>query len=417
MKRQLIAIISSALISSSAWAERPYSADPIRPTSERLEAQAQKPNKFDISSYIQVNAMYGQRDATLFVGAKHLTPDAPLRLGVRRGFTKLTYRSGIATGVLQVNITERGINVTDAYIQMGLTKRLTSRLTAGLFDRPFGHEITYSSSLRESPERSQIIRTLFPNERDLGVMLTLQPRKESAWHGVKLDAGLFSGNGIRSEVDSRMDFIGRLSGKRPISNWLEVSGGISLYYGNVYRPAKVYTMEGSRFEDNTERFDFDTYVRRSYAGADLQVSLTSPLGKTSLRGEYISGMQPSSADDHGSPNGTLTKGEIYMRPIEGGYALLVQELGKLPLSALVKYDWLDPNTALRGNQIGQALSGSGVADIRYSTLGLGLIWHIDRSLKVTAYSELINNERSSQLKGYETDRPDNRFTLSLQYRL
>lgn len=420
MKRQILGLALATSLPLSAWAQSPEAEDPIKGLTERLETletQVQKRNKFDISGYIQINAMHGQKDASLFVGGKHLTPGEPLRLGVRRGRAKLTYRSGIATGVLQIDVTEKGVGVKDAYVQMDMTRQFTSSLKAGIFDRPFGHEIAYSSSRRETPERSQIIRTLFPNERDLGVMLTLQPHKESAWRGLKLEMGAFSGNGIKTEVDSRMDFIGHLSGSKLIGNWLEISGGVSLYYGNVYRPAKVYTLQGTKFEDKTDSFNFDYFVRRSYLGLDAQASFFSPLGMTTLRGEWITGTQPGGANDHNSPNGTLTKGDIYMRPIQGGYALLVQDLGKLPLSALVKYDWFDPNTALSGNQIGEALSGSGVADISYSTLGVGLMWRINSSLKATAYTELIRNERSSLLTGYETDRADNRFTLALQYKL
>ena len=88
----------------------------------------------------------------------------------------------------------------DVYMQIKDPKFTASSIKVGVFDRPFGYEITYSSSRRESPERSTVFTTLFPNERDLGIMLTLQAKKGSAWNILKLDAGLFAGNGIKADI-------------------------------------------------------------------------------------------------------------------------------------------------------------------------------------------------------------------------
>lgn len=71
--------------------------------------------------------------------------------------------------------------------------------------------IRYSSSKRESPERSLAYQKLFPDERDLGVMLSVAPYSTSAFNGLKLEGGLFSGNGIRQDDNGKLDFIGRLS--------------------------------------------------------------------------------------------------------------------------------------------------------------------------------------------------------------
>ena len=50
---------------------------------------------------------------------------------------------------------------------------------AGVFNRPFGHEIGYSTSGLESPERATIIQYFFPDERDLGAMLTLRLKRQA----------------------------------------------------------------------------------------------------------------------------------------------------------------------------------------------------------------------------------------------
>ena len=104
---------------------------------------------------------------------------------------------------------ETNIRVKDAYMQFNDLKYSQSSLKVGAFYRPFGYEVSHSSSLRESPERAHVITTLFPEERDLGVMLTLQAKKSSAWSIFKIDAGLFAGNGVKADIKIKKDFIGR----------------------------------------------------------------------------------------------------------------------------------------------------------------------------------------------------------------
>ncbi|HQQ21085.1 MAG TPA: porin [Bacteroidales bacterium] len=139
-----------------------------------------------VSGYIQGQYQYGDVDASLNVGSKNTSKDEGYhRMGIRRGRIKFTYDKSIASAVFQLDLTEKGVSFKDVYMQIKDPKFSASSIKVGVFDRPFGYEITYSSSSRETPERSQIFRTLFPNERDLGVMVTLQPKKGSAWNILK----------------------------------------------------------------------------------------------------------------------------------------------------------------------------------------------------------------------------------------
>ncbi len=94
--------------------------------------------------------------------------------------------------------------------------------------------------------------------------------------------------------------------------------------------------------------------------------------------------------------------------------MLVQSIGKLPLSLAVKYDAFDPNIKLSGNEAG--LNSTGFADLKQSTVGLGLLWEITKSIRLQAYYELNRNEASQNVAGYEADRKDDVFTLRLQYK-
>jgi phosphate-selective porin len=288
---------------------------------------------------------------------------------------------------------------------------------AGVFDRPFGNEISYSSSKRESPERSQVFQTLFPEERDLGAMVVLQAPKSSPWNIVKLEAGLFAGNGIKAETDNRRDFIGHLSVDKKFGD-VQLSGGVSYYNGGVYQGStKLYTLQGSTFVESDSEGNKGLFARREYFGLDVQFTAKTRAGATNLRAEYLWGQQPGTSGSSKSPNAAaLPTGDTYIRPFSGWYAILVQDLGALPLSAVLKYDVYDPNTGVKGNQAGADGSGTSKTDLAYSTLGFGALWQLNSAVRLQAFYERVSNETSQNIGGMEKDRRDNLFTLRLQYK-
>ena len=80
----------------------------------------------------------------------------------------------------------------------------------------------------------------------------------------------------------------------------------------------------------------------------------------------------------------------------------------------VKYDWYDPNTSVKGLDIGKD-NGTHQGDIRYNTLGFGYIHYFDDNLKLVAWYDLVKNENTS-LPGYTSDLKDNILTLRMQFR-
>ncbi len=390
---------------------------------DALESITKTLQKIKLSGYIQAQYQNGQQDASLKVGAKNENPDESFnRFGIRRGRIKLSYEEGIGLGVFQLDITENGVAVKDAYLLISDPWWRTNSLKAGVFDRPFGYEISYSSSRRESPERSTVFQTLFPQERDLGAMFTLQAPKTSSWNILKLEAGLFAGNGIQPEIDNKRDFIGHLSINKNMGSEMKLGGGVSYYNGNVYQGSKkVYTMNGNSFIVDSVAENKGKFAKREYIGIDAQFAINSLLGMTKLTGEYLFGEQPGTSGSTKSPNAnTLPTADTYIRNFNGGYVMLVQDFGKLPLSAVLKYDWYDPNTKVSGDEIGA--NGTSKTDLAQNTLGFGLLWRATNALRLTAYYEINKNETSSLLpssttsSGYESDRKDNVFTLRLQFK-
>jgi len=458
-----------AFLLCSIWLSMPVYAQGQKSESSNADVSGKTPaqqqataffQKFKLSGFIQTQYQYGEAaaDGVDFKLAKRANAyesnpyypgsndykglDGFSRLGVRMGRFKLTYDEGIASGVVQLDISEKGINdanvpgrnvvmFKDLYLQVKDPWFGTCALRTGIFDRPFGYEIAYSISFMEYPERSRITQTLFPDEKDLGVAVSLQPAKTSAWNFLKLEAGLFAGNGIKPQIDSHLDFIGHLSFAKTFGGNRSLSGGVSLYAGGVLQTdSSTFAMKDRIFAlESKSRSNIGRLAMRQYIGFDLQYSTKTSLGTTQLRGEYLFGKHPGNAS--GAYNFNLNDiqgGPVYMRSISGGYVLLVQDLGRLPVSAVVKYDWYNPNTKISENAIGADQSKTGAGDIAMSNLGLGFFWRIHPTLKLTAYYNFISNETTTNLKdrkdgnnnligyGYERNRPDNVFTLRLQYR-
>jgi phosphate-selective porin len=370
-----------------------------------------------ISGYIQSQYQWGEKDATLKVGIPNENPtEAFDRIGIRRGRIKFIYEESLASGVFQLDITEKGVGFKDAYLQVKDPWFNSLALKAGVCDRPFGNEISYSSSLRESPERSTICQTLFPDERDLGVSLLLQAAKTSPWNFLKLEAGLFAGNGIKQETDSRKDFIGHLSMEKSIGNNLKIGGGVSYYNGSVYQGNEtVFTMNGQTFVADNNPNNKGKFAKREYFGLDARFCLLSEAGMSQIRAEYLAGVQPGSASNSKSPNASaLPNSDTYIRKFQGGYVIYIQDFGTTLFSFVLKYDWYNPNTQVKRNNIG--LNATGVGDIASRTLGFGLLWRASNNIRMQAYYEINRNELTENITAYSKDLKNDVFTLRLQYK-
>lgn len=392
------------------------SLEDIQKRTETLEKKISKLSKLKISGYIQGQFQYGEKEAKLNVGSDNNDLHKSFnRIGIRRGRIKLAYEEEIVEGVFQLDLTEKGIYVKDLYVNMKDPWIKSTQLRVGIFNRPFGFEIKHSSSKRETPERSTIFRTLFPQERDLGAVLIIQAPKSSAWSMLKLEAGLFAGNGIKQETDNRKDFIGHLSFNKTIGNVISLELGISYYNGGVYQGNQnIYKVQGKTFILDNRDSNKGKFAQREYFGCNMQFSIFSSIGKTQLRGEYLFGQQPGNLESSKSPNSSsLPEYDTYIRDFMGWYVVFVQDIGTLPFSAVAKYDYYDPNTKVEKNEIGE--NGTGKTDLSQNTFGFGGIWKVNNSLLLQAYYEINKNEKTVNVEGMNTDIENNVFTLRLQY--
>jgi len=430
-----------AFVSLSTYAQLVENTDSLYLVDQRvsiLEDAVANSKKLKISGYIQAQWQSAQLDSLgnasmdMKVGAKKPGGEKTdmNRLGVRRGRVKFAYDESGFQGVLQLDITEKGVGIKDVYLNVIDPWIGYVSVKGGVFDRPFGYEISYSSSRRESPERSRIFQTLFPDERDLGAMLVIQAPKTSPWNVLKLEAGLFAGNGIYQDNDSKKDFIGHLSYSKSITPNIKIGLGASLYSGFVAQTNKyIYSVNNGAFSvDSVSNINKDGFAKREYWGFDGQFSMNSLIGLTTIRGEYLFGNQPGNAVSAGSPKSgniggvdnlnstSFVKGgtDTYIRKVSGGYIHFIQDIADTKHSLTVKYDWYDPNTDITGSQIGVGKK-SGKADMAYSTLGLGYMYRMNNNVRLMAYYDMVKNE-STKVKGYFTDAKDNLVTVRVQYK-
>jgi len=434
MKKQLklIAIGFLALSANGFAQETTNPIDTLAGYVQKMNTAIVALQKIKVSGYIQVQYQKADSMGIKSFAGGDFDAKTDNRFMVRRGRVKFAYSSSLSSYVLQFEATEKGVSIKDAYLSFTEPWLQAFSFTGGVFNRPFGYEVSYSSAQLENPERSRFTQTLFPGEEDLGASITFQMPKASPWNFLKVDAGYFAGNGINPEFDKKKDFIGRIGIQKATSNEkIRYGLGLSYYNGGVYQGTKnVYEMKQTSGIQGFSKVTADTTIgdfqKREYKGADAQLTVETQLGLTTIRGEYIYGTQPGQSKKTTSPTtdftvvtGTATVPDCYIRNFSAGYVYLIQSISHTPITLIAKYDIYDPNTKVKGNDIGKSVTGQKAttsADIKYSTLGLGAILAVSNNIKITAYYDMVTNEKSNSLAGFSKDLKDNVFTFRVQYK-
>lgn len=409
-------------------------------------------NNLKVSGWIQTQFQFAESRGVANFDGGNFSPNSDKRFTIRRGRVKFTYTGKNSQYVMQLNGTERGLNLTEIYLNVTDPWKKVFSVTMGVMNRPFGFEIDQSSAVRESPERSRYTQILMPNERDMGAKIVFMPSKKSKFNGLRLDAGFYNGQGVYvpgtstpaspsgtalyqpgaapvlgvNEFDFNKDFIGRLSYYKTLKGEkMKVGIGASHYNGgNAYQTNRVYgtivtNADGYKdwqAKDSTQKTYKNKVAPRVYYGCEAFVSYQSGLGTTTLRGEYIQGTQPGIASNSGSPLFLPTAGATYIRNFQGMYAYFIHRIGKTKHEIVAKYEFYDPNTKVSGNDIvGGGKNSFTGADIKYTQLGLGYNYYYDANVKFMLTYNIITNEKTL-LSGYTSDIKDNILTVRMQYR-
>jgi phosphate-selective porin len=433
MKGSLYLLTSFLLLTfclHSQTAVTPVSNDSVLKSVEALRKDLAFLKNLKISGWVQIQYQHIDSAGAASMDGGDFLPNSDSRFMIRRGRVRFAWEGKQVQYVAQINMTDRFMNMADLYVKYTEPFTKWVSLQVGLTNRPFGYDIALSSAFRESPERTRYTQLLFPNERDVGAELIIEAPKTSKWYGLQITGGFFNGTGLVipnngfSDIDSRKDFIGRICYYRGLRNdKIRVGLGAS-HYNGYERVANNQLFDRYCLNDATGTRRFmtantsahnvsGTYAQRLYYGAEAFFSIKSPLGMTTLRGEYVCGQQPGSTSSSKSPQAP-TAGATYLRQFNAAYLFFIQRIAKSKHELVARYEWHDPNTKVTGRDIGVSGSNLGAADLRYTALGLGYNFYLNEHFKFMAYYNIVRNESAAALPGYTGDLKDNVLTLRVQ---
>ncbi|WP_317898014.1 hypothetical protein [Aurantibacillus circumpalustris] len=435
-KTIIVTLALSSLITRVTAQETQTPNDSMKMSINSLKKDIDILRKLKISGYIQAQYQLADSIGQNSFDGGSFAPNSDSRFMIRRGRVKFAYSNNLADYVIQVNITDKGMNPTEvsAKITEPWTKWFGVKI--GLFNRPFSFEVQQSSSVRETPERARYLQTLLSNERDIGAALVIEAPKNSKLHGLSFTGGFFNGTGIPSngdynnpnkpfynDFDSFKDFIGRLSYNKSLKNDRVKFGlGLSHYNGKVRQYNNIVYSEISHTDngtmtwvasDTTQQQLTGKGAGRIFYGADAQLSVKSPMGTTTLRGDFMCGQQPGTSSSSSS-QAFEVKSSTYIRNFTGYSAVFVHRIGKSKHELAAKYAFYDPNTAVAGDQIGVAGSRLNATDISFTEVGFGYTNYFNDNFKFMIYYNIVKNETSKNLAAYNNDLKDNVLTLRVQ---
>jgi hypothetical protein len=403
--------------------------DTTKDVSKTILSVSQRFDHIRLSGYMQPQFQVAQaKGAKSYIGGD-FPENVNNRFSLRRGRLRFDYirinKSNKASVqfVFQFDGTERGVFIRDFWGRLFENKYQLFSFVGGMFARPFSYELNLSSSDRESPERGRMSQILMKTERDLGAMISFEPRKQDhPLRYLKIDAGLFNGQGLAAsaDFDSHKDFIARAGLKPyPLSKKLILSFAASYLNGGLLQSTKyIYSLNSAtkNFNVDSSEKNIGKIAPRKYYGADAQLKIKCKAGFTEFRAEYITGKQTGLANTTETP-AILPEanGSFYIRKFDGAYFYFLQNFISPVNQFVIKYDWYDPNILVSKKDIGSTVSNLTSADIKFSTLGFGYICYINENVKLLVWYDKVWNEKTL-LPGFISDVKDDVFTCRMQFR-
>ncbi|MEI6697157.1 MAG: porin [Bacteroidota bacterium] len=383
--------------------------DRVNGLDERLltsESDLSKLTKIKFSGYIQSEFNYYENKAT--------QPNNFFSL--RRVRLKTTFEAADGVKfVLQPDFAPGSLSLKDAYVVLndhwinsGLFKKALS-LTAGKFNR-LNYEVEYSSSQREVPERSLVIRTLYPGERAIGFKLEVNPESIP----LKLQLAIFNGNdgGYNSFSDTTGKSASNVVENKDVDNFKDIMvratysfklgsfGGLDIgahaYFGSLKSTTNATLHSDFATIDSSKVGDA---VKRNWIGAEFQF-FADVLGGLSVKGEYITGKNAMLGGSKFA-NGNLLPN--FQNNFAGYYVYLIKNIGKKNQFAL-RYDYYDPNTDIKGSDVTLTKYAgsnttkigslkSSIADLATSTITLAWHYYFDDNIRITLAYAIVQNEK------------------------
>jgi phosphate-selective porin len=344
------------------------------------EGDLDKLKKIKISGYIQAQFDHYQEGA-----------DPLNTFYIRRARIKFTYEAtdGIKF-VLQPDFSTGNLSLKDAYAVVNIPKINGLTLWAGQFNRP-NYEVEYSSSQREVLERSKVIRTIYPGEREIGAKLEYAPGKIP----LKLQFAVLNGNFTGKEakdVDKKKDIMARAlySFNFPGAG-IGIDLGMHGYFGSLVSKTNYISNYEAQIDSLSD--NLGSFYDKRWIGGEMQIYFDL-LGGMSLKGEYIQGKNATAGDSKTNP--------FKIRSFSGYYAYLIKNVGKKN-QFVARFDHYDPNTKFSGDDSKKEVS--------YSTLTLAWQYYLNDNIRISLNYDLVKNETNATVT---EDAKDNVLGIRVQ---
>jgi hypothetical protein len=360
-----------------------------------LQSARPAPSLLKVTGFVQARweTAENSADSIKVAGGEASTANRN-RFAIRRARLKATYEDAdFGRGVVYMNAGDsRQVELLEAHATLfdPWTEGHLHELTIGQQNVPFGFDLEHSASSQELLERSQAERTLFPGERDRGVVLG------SRWSPmVTTTFGVFNGTTIGE--DSRFVAADPNSNKAVIGRVRVTQGPLSVAVSG-YAARAATPLTGPDVVTDKTRFGADAQARYEIPG----------LGKGELRGEVFFGHQANA--DSIQALTTSSGGNVlpvagadlghFATDFSGGYVTWVQAFATHYQFA-ARYDVWDPDT--------------GVDHDQFARLTLAVHGHYGRHIRAAVAYETPDTDRAAA-GGTFTDPHDNRWTVQFQHK-
>lgn len=371
---------------------------------KELQTDRDQMKKMKISGYLQMNWEQTESEAGFGADPYDASDEITSRFRLRRARLKFAYSESFGRMVVQADFGNTKLELKDAYLEFDEPWLRMISLRMGVFNRP-NYEVEYSSSQRESVERSTVVRALYPGERDLGAMITLAPEdlftfQFAAFNNTHLGTYTQSNPNHGSEP---LYFMTRLTKSFTLGD-VGLDLGAHARIGNARLNTRHVIESESPASGADAIVDSTTYavgdgVGRNWYGFEMQLYYDF-LGGMKILGEYIMG---SDVNQLGTA-APLTPARL--RDFSGWYVMLVKNVGT-DFQVAGKYDVYTPNTAIETERINTT------SELARSTLGLGLHNYTFENVRLTLWYEM--NTWATTTK-YPADPKDNLLTFRAQYK-
>jgi len=377
--------------------------DGIDENLKEIQATVSSLKKIKVSGYLQVNFEKSEGMKGFGVDPYDGTDFVKSRFRLRRSRIKVMYDGGESKMVVQGEYSNSGFELKDAYLEFEEPWSKMFAFRFGVFNRP-DYEVVYSSSQRESPERSAVIRALYPGERDLGAMVTFE---NDDLFTLQFAAFNNTFKGTNSQTlpnfgDEPLYFMGRLTKKLTIGD-VGLDIGAHARFGNVRANTSNIiagdspTVGSNMIVDSTSTKIGDG-ISRSWFGVEAQLYYDF-LGGMKILAEYLTGSDVNELNTSGAA--------MRKRDFSGFYTMLVKNIGAEFQFAL-KYDSYSPNTAISSDVVNLT------SELSKSTLGIGLHNYSFSNVRLTLWYDIISTKTNDRI--LKSDPKDNLLTFRTQYK-